>query len=86
MDGLLKEREFFEMLAQDLYHEDPWFEEPRVCHKIKRSSDAQKWIEREREEPMDRLTFGAISSSTPMDWLDDEGMTDAWKWMQRLEM
>ena len=69
------------MLADKLYAEDPWFDERRVRAKISNSRDVQDWIERERNEPMNRSTLGAIHFRTTMDWIDEEGMADSWGWL-----
>ena len=81
MDQYCREDEFWEMLAFKMYTEGPWFREPSVRHKIKDSWQAQHWIELERKRPMNRSAFAFRGVSTKMDWVDEEGMADAWGWL-----
>ena len=82
MESYCSEKKFWEMLASKMYAEDPWFKELRARNKINKPRDIQYWIELERNEPMDRSTLGAIHFSTTMDWIDKEGLADAWNWLR----
>ena len=82
MESFCSERKFWEMLASKMYAEDPWFKELRIRNKINKPRDIQYWVELERNEPMDRSTFGAIHFSTTLDWIDKEGLADAWNWLR----
>ena len=74
--------DFFELLAEILPWEDPWFTNGQDHTRYGYHRSAGDWIRFLREEPSDRATMGRIRPGIGMEWLYHEGLEDAWKLLE----